>query len=85
MKTVTIEVTASDIFQGRPSEAFECPVAIAAARALGKTAGLTTTSMLVGGDQFITVPPQVTEWITRFDTGQPVEPITFTVNVPDTL
>lgn len=58
---------------------------MAATRALGKDVGLTYDAMLVAGKEYITVPPQVTEWIKRFDTDRPVEPITFTVDVPDTL
>lgn len=84
-KSVTIEVKNVDIFNGTPDAAFTCPVAIAATRALGKEVGLAASTMLVGGRHYITVPPEVTDWIRAFDVGRPVKPITFTVDVPDTL
>lgn len=86
----TIEVTAEDIRRGVPRDICFCPVAIA-----GRRAGLDGCEVkireilwfkrspkgLCTWDVASANPPEtVTEFVRRFDVGEPVQPFSFTLD-----
>lgn len=83
---ITVEVTQEDIDQGQRCSCRGCPVALALERATG-------ISWLVDGgciyvdwrsfQVFAVLSPEVRAFIHRFDCGKPVQPITFTLEVPE--
>lgn len=79
-----VEVTEDDIRDGRPADAFRCPVALAVARALG----VTDERDISVWDGFATVwngalsedydlGADAQSWIEAFDLGYPVKPVAF--------
>jgi hypothetical protein len=82
MQSVMVQVTQEDIARGERWAAFRCPVAFAAERAgLGRK-GVTNYDILVRG-KIIPLPGYVTEWINAYDAGCLVEPIRFSIEVPE--
>lgn len=98
-KTITIEVTSEDIWNGRRSRcmSMSCPVAIAATRIL---------SDYIGSDHILTahydgiyvregvnawgnaahqyqIPPEVSDFMQDFDTRKSVHPVTFTATLKE--
>ena len=89
---VTIEVTADDIAKGKPCEAVECQVFLAASRALPEVRLAVGPETLWIGESFCDragwdapLPDVAVGAIHRIDNGQPVEPFSFVVDIPDTL
>lgn len=86
MAQVTIEVTAEDIAT-RAHTAFTCPIALATSRAIdgngycdGYKVGVFARNDRAGWHKVL--PPEVQEWRRAYDAEEPVQPITFTVEVP---
>src|SRR5256885_4584440 len=73
-----IEVTAEDIANGKKSSITDCPVALALHRAGFPTATVGAWSMM-NGEGFDALPEGVSQFIARFDGGEPVEPFSFEV------
>lgn len=82
-RTVEVQVTQTDIDQGQPCDAYNCAVKLAVARATGMQVSVHVKDMwLMDGNKFkarIAIPPQVVAWVDRFDRGEKVEPISFTI------
>jgi hypothetical protein len=89
---LVVQVTADDIANGTPGSPCQCPIALAAVRALGDDwAGVLKVEedrelriALYGNpidvDPYatFTLPDDALEFVMRFDTAGPVEPFTFT-------
>lgn len=73
-----VEVTAKDIDEGVPRACFGCPVALALTRASKKLVLVSAKMYSLDGIQ-AELPEDVINWVTDFDLGQPVQPITFEV------
>lgn len=92
MRSVTVEVTQSDINQGTKNDCFTCPVAIAVNRALGIDnaeigeyvgSGNDVDGMVVEFDyNTIKLDNSVRDFIYGFDLGHDVDPIKFQLVVP---
>lgn len=91
MKTVTIDVIDQDIKVGTRRNAFFCPIARAANRALGGH-GYSYSQMHVQvGDNLlgfrfgkpVFLSPQAIKFMEDFDTGNPVVPFSFRVAIAD--
>ena len=85
---VTVEVTAEDIAQGDPGGCWGCPVALALNRATGYAWSVNPFHLILPRpgrkkNLDIKTPPEVAEFISRFDAEKKVEPFTFTLNIPD--
>jgi hypothetical protein len=78
-----IDVTATDISQGRRGSAYDCPVALAMSRALGLPVLVTGFYFVVlGTSRFVRFDiPRVSLFTFDFDDGRPVQPFSFTVQV----
>src|SRR5438270_5862557 len=74
-----IEVTAEDIANGKKSSISDCPIALALHRAGFPNATVGAWSMM-NGEGFDAHPEGVSQFIARFDGGEPVEP--FSVEIP---
>ena len=79
-----IHVIQDDIDSGAPRNEQFCPIACAARRSFEEARCYTEQSTLEVYSENRThtsycLPPEAIEFITRFDTGQPVEPFTFEV------
>jgi hypothetical protein len=87
-KTVRVEVTAEDIKHGAMSDCENCPVAWAFIRATGldhfkvSVDEITITWPFSDRKEAIELPESVSEWISAFDDGKPVSPISFDLDVP---
>jgi hypothetical protein len=84
MSAVTIEVTAEDIARGQKFYCSNCPVALAASRALGHpvVAGANVMYVRVGGYPTLELPPVAKSFIEDFDSGENVSPFSFTLEWP---
>lgn len=86
-KRILIEVTLEDIHNARGGSR-GCPIALAGQR-LFEDPELTVGANSMwrrNGDEDLTeyrLPPSAREFISAFDFGDPVEPFTFSVKVPD--
>lgn len=81
-ETILVTVTAEDIANGRPKSIFCCPNAIALQRATGcgkAWIGRMSLSLDGGDRKSQDTPPEVDEWIRKFDAGEVVEPISYSV------
>lgn len=88
---LVIEVTAEDIAKDAPRECMWCPIAYAARRALGwplePSHGLEVTGdggvhvIVIPGTGKWLLPREASTFISHFDTGMPVAPITFTARL----
>lgn len=77
---VRIEVTSEDIACGIESNCTECPIALALRRATTRVYHVHADRIeypLAHGGGYVPHPPQVREWIGRFDSGQRVDPFGF--------
>jgi hypothetical protein len=89
---IQIQVTAEDIREGTAQECCLCPVARAIARALGREV-LWNGDVSVDGDNVtvyrpsswdgVDLPDQAKDFIEQFDSGKPVEPFAFALDVPE--
>ncbi len=88
---VKISVTQEDIDRGNPGMCPTCPVAIAANRILHpyKCAvmpiGNGSEMALALNGEVYDLPKKVFVFVDRFDWGKPVKPLSFYLNVPDSL
>lgn len=80
---LNVYVTADDIERGIKASAHFCPVARAVERAIGRTVSITHAAIYFG-IEFIRVetPLKVIRFINRFDNGEPVMPMRFSLDVP---
>lgn len=82
VKRVNVEVTAEDIAQGVAADCQRCPVALALKRATGE-------DWRVGSYEAekvairVPLPMRVRAWTLALDTGEPVEPFSFEIEVPE--
>lgn len=80
---VRIEVTQEDIDQGKRGDARACPIALAAQRAGVELRAYSLSYDIYRDGQrtqkVIPWPPGVTGWMDRFDRGEYVPPLTFTL------
>lgn len=80
---MTITITAADIEQGNKNCAYSCPASLALRRQTGTCwAVARRCAYAEGGGEFVP-PPELRAWIDAFDTGLPVEPTTFEVELPE--
>lgn len=87
MKTKTVNITRRDIKLGvRPKsedcvvESYDCPVARAASRVFRVRCAASRDCIVLPDDE-IDLPDEAKEFIERFDCGQMVHPLKFTVEV----
>lgn len=71
-----IEVTQEDIDKGTPRNCADCPVAIAASRALGERVEVGRTFMSTANRSYW-IPREVRNFITSFDSRDTVQPFSF--------
>jgi len=86
----TIEVTQDDIAMGRRRRCRDCPVAMALARHFERGVMVGHRFFVFGvADQDleekerISLPSEIERFIDAFDCAKPVDPIIFTVEIPD--
>ncbi len=90
-RKVTIEVTDDDISDGVPLLTHSCPIALAAKR-------INLAKVISVGGHFayvrngyssypaiVTLPIEAIDFISAFDSNQPVEPFSFEIEVPDVI
>jgi len=90
MKTVRVEVTAELIAAGIRKSCFECPLALAAMRALGgEFAYITTKGCCVDFPEGsapervrFRLPELAVDFMRAFDGGHNVEPFSFEIEIP---
>ena len=77
---MTVAVAWDDIRhpQARRNDCWRCPLARAASRAWGTTVIVTATHLIVG-DRRYPLPAEGREFVRRADHGEPLTPITLTV------
>lgn len=92
MKTVTIDVTREDIDNGLPKAAFACMLALAGTRAFNKPPGKVGCNGIdlcipKNGTELhnIRLDPDTYQKVKLFDARMPLEPFSFTVEVPEEL
>ena len=89
MRTFLIDVTAQDIRDGLQNACKECPIALAAKRAgiddpsVGANLDGWTGTVEDRAGKTAPLPAAALRFISRFDAGQPVEPLSFTVKFLD--
>lgn len=79
---LTIDVTAEDIRLGSPQHSCKCPIARAFKRATGETVQVgngSVSKQTKSGYLRTHLPWEARQFITLFDVGREVEPITFEV------
>lgn len=81
-----IEITESDITNGKASHPQECPLGRALARMGLKNFAVTGICIVLGATgapkRALLLPEAVEDWIFDFDEARPVKPITFEVGLP---
>lgn len=89
MTAVRIEVTEQDIADGIAGQCDRCPIAIAIARACAADTSVRVGPALAGisaarmfGTAFVKLPESAQDFIFRFDAARPVEPFSFTLDIP---
>lgn len=80
MKTYIINVTQQDIDKGIKRTCLTCPVAIAMARATGKSITVSRESFWYGMRR-IRLPKEAIDFIWAFDDDRKVEPFSFEVTI----
>lgn len=95
-KIITVNVTARDIKYCRSGQSLECPVRRAISRtSYGKQFNRISVGWhlvnfyLIFGNKYVSgvsvpMPEKAEKFVNAFDRDQPVEPFTFTLEVPDT-
>lgn len=80
--TLTVTVTREDIDAGEPRKTERCPVARALRRAGFRTAAVMCFTAHFGNcGPSATLPAEAVEFVRRFDRNEPVEPLTFALEV----
>ena len=94
MTEVTVNVTQKHISEGRPCACIDCPVALAILDAMPDVTGVevlwdvdgySVVAELEMRDEtrkVVTLPAEAEAFVTALDDGDPVEPFTFTMEVP---
>jgi len=85
---VTISVTQADIDDGRHRDCTSCPLALAVRRALPSLPGLSVGNWGIFPDPRrdpIELPDTARIFVATFDADLPVEPFSFTIDVPAEL
>lgn len=87
-----ITVTQSDIEAGKPNRSCQCPIARAVSRSLGYA--FEHERVVVNPNKILlldnigiihtrhNVPSEVTDFVTAFDSGEPVAPFSFHLDLP---
>lgn len=88
MRTVKISVTAEHINAGEQRDCADCPVALAIKDTLHPLSIEITDDFIhfgLPGGRYSPVhtPENVSYFVDKFDDGQPVQPFTFTLELPD--
>ena len=80
---IHVDVTELDIHSGHPSDSMRCPIAIALRRAVGReVVDVYGTYCEVRGRRAdLPVPARV--FVSRYDDGDPVGPLTFELDIPE--
>lgn len=79
--TYLIDVTREDIEDGERDSCTSCPVAIAIQRATGKVASVDYGRLELPGCATIRLPDFVEKFTLDFDSGAPVEPFSFLIDL----
>lgn len=84
----TINVTQEDIDEGQMGECYFCPVALAASKMIKGGCWVNETHIRASGDdeqEFILseLPEEACKFIRDFDSGNPVHPFQFTLDIPE--
>ena len=80
---MTIIVTADDIACGVRRDSQECPIARAAWRAGVRIVVGNVTYRTLDGTRGGRLPLRIAQWVRRFDAGESVAPITWTIRQPE--
>lgn len=87
MRTVQISVTADHITRGARCDSVRCPVALAIKDALHLSVDvqedLINFGIPTGMFSPVATPQEAGHFVDEFDDGLPVQPFTFTLEVPD--
>ena len=76
-----ITVTAEEIKRGNRQDCFKCPVARATSRATSKSAWVGYFTMGLDGRKARKLPKKVASFVSRFDSGKPVKPFSFEIDL----
>lgn len=77
-----VHVTSKNIKEGKRGKCCECPVALAI-RDVSMWIPMVLNPDIRINNKWMKVPPEVKEWITRYDCGDKVEPISFELDYTD--
>ena len=86
MSTMTVTVTQDHIDRGERQGGASCPIALAITRRMSQWTQVDVgetmcTFVLPSGERDASfLPEEASQFIARFDEGEPVEPFTFTLN-----
>lgn len=89
MAAVTVDVTQQDIDAGERYQCDRCPVALALTRTLpGAFVEVGNNYIRLrrfseSHSNYLTTPDAVEGFIVAFDSGQPVDPFAFALDIPD--
>lgn len=81
--TTQITVTQEDITNGFPGSYTSCPVALALRRVFPEEGVDVDSDSLIIGDREVETSEAVGGFMEEFDEGSPVEPFTFTLELPE--
>lgn len=81
MKTITIEVTQEDIDKGKQGSCGRCPIALAAYRVMEGSFLVLPYAIFRLEGKSISLPDSAIEFIGLFDSGMPVKPFSFTIEI----
>jgi hypothetical protein len=89
MRTVEVSVTSAHIGQGIRRDGFRCPVALAITEVTGdldvEVEEDNIGFWVDGRFEYVRTPEEVAFFADEFDDGLPVQPFTFTLEVPDAV
>jgi len=79
---VRFRITQKDIREGLGGECRKCPVALAIARRVNQPVFVSPTPGINIGHYVWDMPIKILEFVTRFDWGMLVQPMSFTLDIP---
>jgi ribosomal protein S14 len=79
---VLVKVTAEDIRTGLRDSAYSCPIAIALCRRGFRDAAVGTRLVHFGHKAASELPPKAKKFVSEFDGGQEVKPMSFHMPIP---
>ncbi len=85
-RTILLEVTPADIRDGRRAQCHACPIGLALQRATNDPnawAGLDRFHVPSHAPLTMQSPPEFKPFMLAFDKGQPVQPFTLSMELPD--